>query len=204
MAITDYSSLKSTIASYLARSDLSAQIPEFISLAELRLQRELRLRQMLKVSTTTTVGGLSTVSLPPDFLAMREMHLNTNPVQPLTYEAPRNFYQNSQVMVSGRPKFYTVLAADFQFAPIPDTEYTVQMLYYARPQALSDANTSNVFLANAPDALLYAALGEAEPYLMNDARLQTWAAMYQRAVDSLTQADEGSEYGGQTMTMKAG
>lgn len=204
MAISDYSTLKSTIAAYLARTDLTAQIPEFISLAELRLQRDLRIRQMLKVSTTTAVGGTATVSLPADFLEMREIHLNTNPVQTLAFEAPRNFYQNPLVMLSGRPKVYTVLATEFQFAPIPDSDYTVQMLYYARPPALSTTNASNVFLANTPDALLYASLGEAEPYLMNDARLQTWAAMYQKAVDAISESDEGSEYGGQTMTMKVG
>jgi hypothetical protein len=88
-----------------------------------------------------------------------------------------------------------------QFAPIPDTAYSAQMLYYFKPPVLSDTNSSNVFLANYPDALLYAALGEAEPYLMNDARLQTWGALYDRAVSSINVADQSSEYGGQPMSM---
>ncbi|MCM0043414.1 MAG: hypothetical protein NBV65_02155 [Burkholderiaceae bacterium] len=204
MALATYSDLKSTVANYLARSDLTAQISDFIALAELRLQRDLRLHQMLKVATTTTTGGDPTIALPSDFLEMREMHIAANPIQTLTYEAPTNFYQNWRASESGVPKFYTVLASEFQFAPIPDTNYTVQMLYYARPQALSESNSSNVFLANTPDALLYAALGEAEPYLMNDARLQTWAAMYERALASITQADQGIEYGGQSMMMRVG
>jgi hypothetical protein len=49
--------------------------------------------------------------------------------------------------------------------------------------------------------LLYAALGEAEPYLMNDARLQTWASLYDRAISSITIADQSSEYSGQPMSM---
>lgn len=204
MALATYSDLKNAVANYLARTDLSAQIPDFIALAELRLQRDLRLRQMLKVATTSTTGGDPTIALPADFLEMREMHIAANPIRTMTYEAPTNFYQNWRVSESGVPAFYTVLASEFQFAPIPDTDYTVQMLYYARPQGLSDTNTSNVFLANTPDALLYAALGEAEPYLMNDARLQTWAAMYDRAVNAITQADQGSEYGGQSMMMRVG
>jgi hypothetical protein len=75
------------------------------------------------------------------------------------------------------------------------------MLYYAKPALLSDSNASNVFLANCPDALLYAALGEAEPYLMNDARLQTWAALYDRSVTAINTSDQSSEYGGQPMSM---
>ena len=36
---------------------------------------------------------------------------------------------------------------------------------------------------------------------MNDARLQVWAALYERAVTSISNADQGSEYSGQPMSM---
>ncbi len=39
---------------------------------------------------------------------------------------------------------------------------------------------------NYPDALLYASLLEAEPYLINDARSQTWATLYDRAIKNIT------------------
>jgi hypothetical protein len=51
------------------------------------------------------------------------------------------------------------------------------------------------------DALLYGALGEAEPYLMNDARLQIWANLYDRAISSISTTDQGGEYSGQPMSM---
>ena len=62
MALATYSDLKTTIANYLARSDLTSQIPDFITLAENRLRRELRIRQMLKVVTASTVGNDATLS----------------------------------------------------------------------------------------------------------------------------------------------
>ena len=201
MAFTSYSDLKTTIANYLARSDLTSVIPDFIRLAEERLRRDLRIRQMLVVATATTTGGGSTVGLPADFLEMRDIHLNTNPISSLSYEAPNTFYASTRATESGIPRTYTVLASELQFAPIPDTAYTAQMLYYAKPPLLSDSNASNVFLANCPDALLYAALGEAEPYLMNDARLQVWASLYDRAVTSISNSDQSSEYSGQPMSM---
>jgi len=201
MALTDYSSLKSTIASYLARSDLTNQIPDFIRLGEERLSRDLRTRKMLVVARANTTAADSTLGLPTDFLEMRDMHLRTTPVQALTYYSPNAFYAGSRTTDSGQPKDYTILANEIQFAPIPDTAYSVQMLYYAKPQYLSDTNINNVFLANYPDALLYAALGEAEPYLMNDARLQTWAALYDRAILAINTSDQSSEYGGQPMSM---
>jgi hypothetical protein len=201
MAFDSYSSLKTTIANYLARSDLTSVIPDFIRLAEYRLQRELRIRQMLTIAQANTTGGVSTVGIPSDFLEMRDIHVVSNPVRTLSYEAPNSFYRNTRSAESGVPNSYTVLSDVMQFAPIPDSTYVLQMLYYAKPPVLSDTNASNVFLANTPDALLYGALGEAEPYLMNDARLQVWAALYDRAVNSISVADQASEYSGQPMSM---
>lgn len=201
MAFTSYSDLKTTVANYLARSDLTSVIPDFIRLAEERLRRDLRTRQMLIVATASTTGGDSTVGLPTDFLEMRDIHLNTNPVTTLRYKAPNSFYAESRVTESGKPVDYTILGAEIQLAPVPDTAYTLQMLYYSKPTLLSDTNSSNVFLANYPDALLYASLAEAEPYLMNDARVQTWAALYDRAVTAITNSDQSSEYSGQPMSM---
>jgi hypothetical protein len=201
MALTDYSSLKTSVASYLARSDLTDQIPDFIRLAEERLARDLRTRKMLVVARADTTGNDSTVGLPTDFLEMRDIHVRTTPVQSLTYRSPNAFFAGSRTTDIGKPIDYTILSSEIQFAPVPDTAYSIQMLYYAKPTLLSDSNTSNVFLANYPDALLYAALGEAEPYLMNDARLQTWAALYDRSVTAINTADQSSEYGGQPMSM---
>jgi hypothetical protein len=194
MALTNYSDLKTTVANYLARSDLTSQIPDFIRLAEDRLRRELRIRQMLKVVTTTTTAGDSTVSLPSDFLQLRDIHFDGSPVSTVTYQSPSAFFRNARTAESGIPVFYTILASEFQFAPIPDSAYTARMLYYAAPPYLSDSNSSNMFLANCVDALLYASLAEAEPYLMNDARLQTWASLYDRAINSITTSDDAGEY----------
>jgi hypothetical protein len=194
MAFTSYTTLKSTIADYLARSDLTSQIPDFITLAENRLRRDLRIRQMLKYVTTNTVAGDGTVALPSDFLAMRDLHIETNPVSVIEYQSPSNFFRNARTTDSGLPTMYTVLATEFKFAPVPDSAYTLHMLYYAAPTYLSSTNSSNAFLANCPDLLLYAALGEAEPYLMNDERLQTWASLYQRGLDSISSSDESGEF----------
>lgn len=195
MSITNYSALKSTIADYLARTDLTSQIPLFIQLAENRLRRDLRIRQMLKVVTTATIAGDATVAMPTDFLEMRDIHIESTPIHTITYQNPSNFFRNAPASTgtSGYPNIYTVMGSEFQFAPVPDSAYTLKMVYYASPTYLSDTNTSNVFLANCPDLLLYASLGEAEPYLMNDARIQTWATLYDRGLNSLTISDDAGE-----------
>ena len=202
MALTSYSDLTSTISSYLARSDLDSIIPTFVALAEQRLRRELRIRQMLKSVTTSTVSGDATVEIPSDFLEIRDFVVMTNPIQPLSYSSPSSLSNDPRTSEVGVPKSYTILASEFQVAPAPDGVYTLKLLYYSAPAYLSNSNVSNVFLTTAPDGLLYGALVEAEPYLMNDARINTWGSMYDRAISSLTKSDENTQYSGVPLSIK--
>lgn len=157
---------------------------------------------MLKSVTTSTTGGDLTVQLPSDFLQIRDLYIDGNPLDALTYMTPSLFTRNSRSNESGQPIYYTILADEFKFAPTPDAAYTLVMLYYSAPAFLSDTNTTNVWTANCMDCLLYASLGEAEPYLMNDARLQTWGMLYQRGVSSLTQSDEQAEFSASPLIMR--
>lgn len=192
MALATYSELVSTVESYLARTDLTSIIPTFVQLAQERMTRDLRTREMLKVATTTATD--STVELPTDFLEMREIHFQGNPPITLEYESPDKFFRDQLTTTSGLPYYYTIIAYELQFAPAPDSSMTLQMLYYAKPTYISSTVSSNLYLANYSDALLYATLAEAEPYLMNDARIQTWATMYDRAIANIMNSDIGKKF----------
>jgi len=202
MSFTTYAELQTTIANYLARSDLTTQIPDFIRLAETRLRRDLRIRQMLSTTTLTCTSGTATVSIPSDFLEVKDFVVTGNPVMPLNYESPSLFSRNSRSMDAGKPLNYTVLATTFKLAPIPDSNYTLSLVYSAAPPFLSTSNASNTFLTVCPDLLLYASLIEAEPYLMNDARINTWGTMFDRAMSSLTSSDERGQYSGVPLAMQ--
>ena len=192
MAFTNYTSFVSTVESYLARTDLTTVIPDFIQMAQLRMSRDLRTEAMLKVATATPADNL--VSFPIDFLELREIHFQGNPPIILEFQSPDLFFRDGQTTLSGRPHYFTMLGTEFKFAPGPDTSYTVQILYYAQPTFISSTTASNLFLAYYPDALLYATLAEAEPYLMNDQRIATWSALYDRAIANIKKSDLGSTY----------
>jgi hypothetical protein len=192
MALTNYNDLVTTVESYLARSDLTSIIPTFVMLAQQRMSRDLRTREMLKVATTTATDG--TVEIPTDFLEMREMHFQGNPPITLEYESPDKFFRDLLTTTSGLPYYYTIIGYEFQFAPAPDSQQVLQLLYYAEPTFISSSVASNLYLANYPDALLYATLAEAEPYLMNDARIQVWATMYDRAIANIMNSDIGKKF----------
>jgi hypothetical protein len=192
MALASYNDLVSTVESYLARSDLTSVIPTFVMLAQQRMSRDLRTREMLKVVTTTATD--STVQLPIDFLEMRELHFQGNPPITLEYESPDKFFRDMLTTTSGLPYYYTIIGYEFQFAPAPDSSMTLQMLYYAEPEFITSTTSTNLYIANYPDALLYATLAEAEPYLMNDERIQVWATMYDRSIGNIMNSDIGKKF----------
>jgi hypothetical protein len=60
---------------------------------------------------------------------------------------------------------------------------------------------SNVYLAYFPDALLYATLAEAQPYLMNDERIAVWSSMYDRAIANIRENDKGATFSSATLNV---
>ena len=199
MAFTNYTTFVSTVESYLARTDLTSVIPDFIQMAQLRMSRDLRTEAMLKVATTTPSDNK--VAFPSDFLELREMHFQGNPPVILEFQSPDLFFRNGQTSLSGRSHYFTMLGTEFQFAPSQNSSYTIQILYYAQPTFISTTTSSNLYLAYYPDALLYATLAEAEPYLMNDPRVATWSALYDRAIANIKKSDLGQTYAYTTLNV---
>jgi hypothetical protein len=199
MAFTNYTSFVSTVESYLARTDLTSVIPDFIQMAQLRMSRDLRTEAMLKVATTSPSDNK--VAFPTDFLELREMHFEGNPPIILEYQSPDLFFRNGQTSLSGRSHYFTMLGTEFQFAPSQNSSYTIQILYYAQPTFISSTTATNLYLTYYPDALLYATLAEAEPYLYNDPRIATWSALYDRAVANIKTSDLGQTYAYTTLSV---
>ena len=201
MAFTNYTSFVTTVENYLARSDLTSVIPDFVELAQERLSRDLRVQEMLKVATANTVAGDKNIAFPADFLELREIHIQGNPVYNLEFQTPDKFFRNGKTTESGIPTHFTMLGAEFQFAPVPDGTRTVQILYYAKPTFIDTSTASNVYLAYFPDALLYATLAEAQPYLMNDERIAVWSSMYDRAIANIRENDKGATFSSATLNV---
>jgi hypothetical protein len=201
MALTTYAELKTSIGDWLNRSDLTAVIPDFISLAEAQIERTLRTRQML-TRTTLSIDSVFE-STPSDFLEVKAFKLtSTNPDTPLSFMTMDALDQESTKFTgSGRPKFFGVVGSEFRFVPTPDATYTAEIVYFANLNKLSGSVATNFLLTSSPDIYLYGSLLQAAPYLQDDARIQTWATLYERALNDLQVADDrGSTSGGGLLT----
>ena len=193
MSITTYAELKSAIADFLNRDDLTSVIPTFISLAEASINRDLRhWRQEKRVEATLDEQY---ENFPVDFLEIQELSLTDGTRLEMVSTA---FMQErkQESTAAGKPRYFRVYADQFEFYPAPDASYTMSMQYYARTPALSDTNTSNWILTYAPDAYLYGALAQAAPYLAEDGRITIWASLYQNAIEGMRLDGERGKYSG--------
>ena len=197
MAIGTFAELKTATANWLDRSDLTDRIPEFISLAEARFNRVLRIRDMETVSTAiSTAAGTREYSLPTGFVQMKEFHLTTDPLTPLSYITPEMMSRMWAGSAQGKPQVFTIIADNVRLGPNPDAVYTTSMLYYKTFTALSASNTTSEMLTNNPDVYLYGTLLEAEPFIMNDERVPLWLAAFEKAVSDIQNQDNKDRHSG--------
>jgi len=197
MAIGTFAELKVAAANWLDRSDLTDRIPEFISLAEARFNRILRIRDMETVSTAiSTVAGTREYDLPTGFVQMKEFHLTTDPLTPLSYITPEMMTRMQAGSTKAKPEVFTIIADKVRLGPNPDAVYTTSMLYYKTFTALSASNTTSDMLTNNPDVYLYGTLLEAEPFIMNDERVALWATAFKQAIDDIQFQDNKDRHSG--------
>ena len=190
MALSTYSEIKSTVADYLNRADLTAVLPSFVTLAESKFNRELRTRDMLTRVQTTSDDEY--VSLPTDFLQHYSLELDAASAQPpMDYIGPQEAkVRKAQNRTASTTYYYTVIDGAFEIIPAPGSDLDLRMVYYAKIPALSDSNTTNWLLTKSPDLYLYSALLEAAPYLKDDDRVQLWAAARQQVMDAMNLESE--------------
>jgi len=199
MAIGTYAELQTAVANWLDRDDLTARIPEFITLAEARFNRLLRLRSMESKYTANTVAGQRNLALPTSYIQMRNFQVNTNPLTTLSYVTPEIYDRLWGGSTSGTPKFYTILANEVSFGPIPATVMQVEMLFYKKFDNLSVTTTTNSLLTDAPDVYLYGAMMEAEPFIMNDERVALWATSLSKAIQEMQEQDNKDRHSGSAL-----
>jgi hypothetical protein len=202
MAISNYSELKSAIADWLDRTDLTDSIPNFIALTEARHKRDFKLRRLETRVTANTVADQEYYSLPDNYIAMRNIQLNTDPKTSLEYLTPEQMDRVYAGSIKGKPKAYSIMVNDIQLRPTPDGVYQIELLYYKHVNPLSDSNATNEILDNHPDIYLYGALVEAEPYLQNDKRIQTWSSLYDRAKNDIIDSNERDRHSGVALTTR--
>ena len=182
MAITNYTELTTAIANWLDDATLTSRIPEFIALAEAKINDDVRIRSMEKrsISTLTTADRYQT--LPARFAQAKRLWLLTSPITVVAFVGSSqlaNYYSTS----SGKPLYYTITANEIELNRISDSAYTAEMVYWQKVSPISVSNQTNVIITEYPNIYLYGSLSESAPYIDDQEKINLWAQLYENAVE---------------------
>lgn len=190
-----YNSLIEDIRNYLERgfsletdAQVFNQIPRFITLAQRRIARDLKVEGLIRVVTTSMLAGVSVYPKPDRWRKTISIRYSGRVLNIRSYEYLRNYWPNPAD--TGSPEFYADYDyANWLIAPTPATPGVFEILYYEQPALLGDDQSTNWLTEFAPDLLQYAALMEAMLFLKNDERVALFAGQYQQAAGSLSSED---------------
>ena len=204
MALTTYTELKASIADFLNRDDLTSVIPDFITLAESQINRDVRHWRMEARSSGVQDASDEYMQIPADWVETIRLHLTgtgTSVVNLISRDAMADKRQGDED-VSGTPMYYTHADGQFQLYPTPSADTDFELLYYQKLDVLSGSNADNWLLLDSPDVYLYGALLHSAPYLAEDQRVAVWAQMYSASVQRLNEASESARYSGSGLRLK--
>lgn len=187
-AARDYDWLKASVASWMHRTDLGAIIPDFVMLAEKRINGDLEARLQDATTTINTIASQVTVEIPSDVSEIKSINVPLH--GPLDYLTPDQFNSQFSRARSGVPRFFTVIGSLIHLGPTPDAVYALQCAYRAFVPPLSDAAGGiNWLIRDYPNVYLAAAMCEAFGYTKKFTELPAWEAKYADAVGSVNKTD---------------
>lgn len=202
MALTNYTDLLASVASWTSRADLTSIIPDFVLLAEAEFNRDLRTRNQETSATITQVAGVAT--LPSDFLELRRIYLNTTPLVELEYLPPEQFYLKFPTMnnwIGSPSRYYTIESGNILLSET-NTQNDIKVLYYAKIPALV-TNSTNWLMTAYPDLYLATTMTAACYKTKDQTGMALWSARAGAITAQLQEADKRGKFSGSAMRVIA-
>jgi hypothetical protein len=174
VAIGTYAQLRTAVAGWINRTDLTSVIPDFVLLAEASIRRDIRARDQLTDYTATLTSEAAT--LPSDLLEIRWVKASVDGyMKPLEFVAEPVYDSQPE---AAEPTFYTVAGNTIKV----QGGSSCVINYWAKYDAFSADADTNWLLTNSPDVYLFASLVEASDYLRDDVARDRYLERYKRAV----------------------
>jgi len=180
MTFSTYSDLQTQVASWLARDDLTANIPDFITLAEAGFARKL-FRARLQQTTASLTPSNGTVALPSDYLASIRLTWTGSPVVDLVLVHPSVLQEMFPTSPTDVPRIWTIQGSNILIRPVDGT--ALELLYYQKTAVLS--GSLNWLYTNYPDVYLAATLAEAYAFNKDNDNFTLWAARREAKIEEI-------------------
>lgn len=169
----DYAQLVAAVGDLAHRTDLTSTIPTFVTLAEAKLNRSLRVRQM-EVALPATPITDNEITLASDIVDVKSLWVPGREGSPLEAQPFEAVLSSG---LTGEPTRYCRVGPTKLFI---NGGGEVQGYLYQKILALSDSQPSNWLLASHPDVYLYGAMVQLAIYTKDDAAL--YEAQYASAL----------------------
>lgn len=204
MALTTYAELQTSIADLLDRDDLTDSVQDFITLAEAQMARDIRHWRMETRSTGQQSAGDRYMQLPTNWLETKRLGITgsgTSVLNLVSNDTMADMRAKNED-TSGTPTHYCLTDGQFELYPTPSGDTDLELVYIAKIPALSDDNTDNWVLDEAPDVYLYGAALHSAPFLQEDERVKMWAQMYGAGVERLNTSSDQAKWSGSGLRLK--
>jgi hypothetical protein len=186
MALTTYAELKAAIADFANRTDLTAPIVDFITLAEARLYDEMILKNMESEETLTLVTSQNYVALPSGFISPIALWLVVSSVRvPLSPALPQELPYDT---TNNQPQYWAIDGANIRFDCPAADNYTAY-LRCVKKSNLSGSVATNYLLERRPDIYLAASMAELARYTRDVDLFNTWESKLVKEIASFKNAE---------------
>ena len=184
MALDTYANLQTAIADWLNRGDLTSVIPDFITLAETTIRREvMTMDEETNDNTLVTVASQEYVALPADFNKARSLYIDKSPRVALKQVSLATLREEYSEAV-GVPAVFAIARGRLYLAPTPNAVFNLDLHYY-KFEALSGSVTTNSVLTKHPDLYLRLSLLEAARYLSDRESVAYWNQLAQESLEGI-------------------
>ena len=187
--IMSYNSLVQQVQDYMERDDpgFVEQIPKLIALAESAIAAELKTLLQLVVVETTLAQNQDVLNKPTRWRKTISMKINGQPLKIRSQDYVAQYQYESD---AAQPQYYAEYDySNWAFAPKPDQEYPLEIIYYTLVNPLSVENQQNLFTAECPQAMLFGTLLQAQGYLKAMDKLPVWKSYYTDSLAALKKED---------------
>jgi len=184
-----YDNLVQDVINYMERNDAQfvAQIPSLIGLAESAIAAELKSLLQLTVVEATILENQVIMAKPARWRKTVSLKTNGKPMLMRSQDYVAQYQSESTPSI---PLYYAEYDYNnWAFAPLPNADYPVEIIYYSEIQPLDTTNQQNLFTREAPQAMLFGTLLQAQGYLKALDKLPVWKSYYTDALAALKKED---------------
>jgi hypothetical protein len=191
MPFSTYTELKAAVADLANRTDLTNQIIDAITLAEMEMQVDCKIMELESDASITITSGSG--PLPTGFLGMRSCYWDGNLKTPLKYITPDAF--DSLRNNSGdTPSYYTISGTTIRVNE--GASGTLKAMCNVRFTPLSGSQASNDILASFPNAYLYGSLKHLAVVTEDDAKVQKFGLIFEAEKNRIKANNKDRKYAG--------